>query len=590
MTHQDINRKKSSFTLKFFFLLFLLFVADSKILSQSVELNLKGNKNFSVKEYSSWVKLSSINIKEKSFPDSIKSRIFINLERRGFFSPKIYLDSVKFNVDTTSAKVFLRINEGNVAILTSIKLTANDSLDSASIIEKLQSLINKPFIPKDFNLKLNSILNYYGEKGFPFARFTVNNVSFIDSFRLKMFLKFDLGVATKIDKIKIKGNTKTKDYVIIRNIRIKQGEKYDESKIKDIPRLLKRLNFFKSVTKPKFFFDSKKRGVLSFGVKEKSTNYFDGIVGYIPKTGNRKGYFTGSVQIDLRNLFGTERAFGIKWNKTDENSQYFEINYLEPWVFGLPINISGNVNQKTQDTTYIKRNYSLSVNYLATENLSTAFIYSFGETIPTGDLSKFTVFHSTFVTSGLQFMYDNRDDYFIPTRGFFVIGEINFSRKNILGPKEFFSVKQKVSEDYFKGSLEAGFFISPVKRNVAALTLHLKGIKGNGLEVSDLFRFGGTNSVRGFRFEQFSGDKVAWTNLEYRHLFSEDTYGFLFFDSGYFNNSIANDNNGESELIYGYGLGVSFPTGLGNMKLSFALGKGDSFSEGKLHFGIVGRF
>ena len=41
---------------------------------------------------------------------------------------------------------------------------------------------------------------------------------------------------------------------------------------------------------------------------------------------------------------------------------------------------------------------------------------------------------------------------------------------------------------------------------------------------------------------------------------------------------------------YGYGIGVQLETGLGNLGVSFALGEGDSFSNGKVHFGLINEF
>ena len=43
-------------------------------------------------------------------------------------------------------------------------------------------------------------------------------------------------------------------------------------------------------------------------------------------------------------------------------------------------------------------------------------------------------------------------------------------------------------------------------------------------------------------------------------------------------------------MLPGYGLGIRFDTPLGIMGVDYGLGKGDSFSEGKIHFGITSQF
>jgi outer membrane protein insertion porin family len=229
---------------------------------------------------------------------------------------------------------------------------------------------------------------------------------------------------------------------------------------------------------------------------------------------------------------------------------------------------------------------------LATETLTASLIYSYAETILSTDTSKFTVYHSTFSNSGLAFLYDTRDDYYVPTKGFFVNLNLIYSRKNILGPARFIADKKNLIEGYLRVESSAGIFVSVTRKMVAALKFNYHQISGQSLEVSDLYKFGGAKSVRGYRFEQFSGDKIGWSNFECRFLFSQDSYAFLFFDSGYYYNQIIKEQNRTDykQFIYGYGVGLNFPTGLGNMSVSFALGKGDSFSNGKLNFGIVNRF
>jgi outer membrane protein insertion porin family len=75
-------------------------------------------------------------------------------------------------------------------------------------------------------------------------------------------------------------------------------------------------------------------------------------------------------------------------------------------------------------------------------------------------------------------------------------------------------------------------------------------------------------------------------------MLSRRTYGFLFYDAGYYLRK-ADEQLGISEsdaFKSGYGLGISLETGLGILAVSFALADGDSFSDGKIHFGIINEF
>lgn len=119
-------------------------------------------------------------------------------------------------------------------------------------------------------------------------------------------------------------------------------------------------------------------------------------------------------------------------------------------------------------------------------------------------------------------------------------------------------------------------------------SLNAKVINGGGLSLSDLFRFGGMNSIRGYVENQFIGSRIFWSNLEYRFLTNYTDYISAFFDYGYYYRDIQNEK--VSNFKYGYGFGAGFQTALGLLKVNFALGEGDTFSRGKIHFGIVSGF
>jgi outer membrane protein assembly factor BamA len=136
-------------------------------------------------------------------------------------------------------------------------------------------------------------------------------------------------------------------------------------------------------------------------------------------------------------------------------------------------------------------------------------------------------------------------------------------------------------------------FYETFSRQVAALGLHGRELRSDDIEVSDLYRFSGTNTMRGYRENQFLGSRIVWTNLEYRFLMAKRSFFFGFFDFGYYYHpAIAKSNitSSSENAKYGYGIGMRIETGLGIIGVSFALGKGDSFSQAKLHFGIINDF
>ena len=103
---------------------------------------------------------------------------------------------------------------------------------------------------------------------------------------------------------------------------------------------------------------------------------------------------------------------------------------------------------------------------------------------------------------------------------------------------------------------------------------------------------GGTKTVRGYRERQFLGNRIFWSNFEYRYLLSADTYTFAFFDTGYY---LRNEDKKKklpavSDFITSYGIGFSFGTSLGIFTVSYAIPKGAALNKGLIHFGIINDF
>ena len=136
------------------------------------------------------------------------------------------------------------------------------------------------------------------------------------------------------------------------------------------------------------------------------------------------------------------------------------------------------------------------------------------------------------------------------------------------------------------------FYHSFFRRQSTLFGAHGGEIKSPELENADYFRFGGNNNVRGYRDNQFLASRVIWGNLEFRYSLTRKTFASLFYDMGYYRKP--EDNIAKTPLdqalIFGYGIGVRVETGLGIFGVSYALGRGDSFLEGKVHFGLINDF
>lgn len=560
-------------------------------------IDVRGNNIFPVSDYLKWIGLNQPSNFFPGIEDTIKNRIGKGLRLQGYYNyeiTKIFSEPI----DTIRSKIVIEVRENSPTLIKKIYFN-HTSVDSIFFEDTFADLTGRILSNEIIESTSGKVLTHLENSGYPFSKILVESIYFFydstdQNYYADVYLTIDPGKKSVINKIEISGNSKTRDYVIKRVININTGELYDQKKIDNIPNRLNRLRFFEPVEPPEFYFNSRDEGILKIIIKEKETNNFDGIIGYIPSsTQNEKGFLTGFVNISLRNLFGTGRSAAIKWQQESRSSQELEIRYLEPWLFNLPFNIEAGLYQRKQDSTYVQRNAEGRFDYIATQEVTASLILSTQSTIPTERADKtFTVFNSTSNTIGFNLRIDTRDDFYSPTEGIILSNTYKYTSKSIEGPKEFITPLVKTKVNFQRLEVDFGYYMEIFNKQILATGVHARELKGDDVEISDLYLLGGTNTLRGYREKQFAGNRILWSNLEYRYLLTIRSFAFLFLDTGYFLRNADESRNIPkiSDFKYGYGLGFNIETTLGILGVSFALGKGDSFRDGKIHFGIVNEF
>ena len=593
------KRRQSMIRHAKFSLAIILFISSFISAQKLSSFEVNGNFNFEDSEYLKWSELSINQPIYNGILDSVKSKIARNILKQGYYFIEFSNAELIVSEDSTRFEIVLDINEGDPVIINNVFIDGIDTTTDIRVIRQFDYLKRQIFINQELESNIEKLLTGFENSGFPFAKIQIISVNvFRDSINdenlADIYLKIISGTENKIDRVEIRGNTSTKDYVIIRELRLESGESYVQNRIEEFPNRLNRLRFFEPVPIPQYFINSKNEGVLLVEVTEKNTNNFDGIIGYIPPGKNESsGYITGLVNISLRNLFGTGRAASIRWNKYNRDSQELDLKYLEPWFLSFPLNINLGLYQRVQDTTYVQRKFEGSLEYLATEDISASVLIASESVVPTvRAIPVFTVYNSSYITTGANLKIDTRDDPYSPTEGLLFINSYSFSRKTINGPSEYITSNLNTSVDLQRFSSSFYFFYELFSRQIVAIGVNAREMRGSTFENSDLYKLGGTNSLRGYREEQFLGSRIFWSNLEYRALLTRRSYGFIFFDTGYYFRPEEIDKNipKSEEFLYGFGLGLNLETALGVLRVSYALGEGDTFSDGKIHFGILNEF
>ncbi len=408
-------------------------------------------------------------------------------------------------------------------------------------------------------------------------------------------LRVKEGPLVLIKEIQVQGNTKTKDYVVLREARLKPEELYTPELLQKVRQRVERLQLFSSVSVPDMYLlqnsDSEKTAAagIALRVAEGNQNSFDGIVGYIPASSSgSEGYVTGMVSVAFRNLLGTGRKISIRWYRQNQSSQETEFHYTEPWVLSLPLDANVGLIQRRYDSTYIKNSYTISMEYMFNELFKAGGSFFLDEVFPASGYGQTVLASSRTAAAGFLLQYDARDDAVTPTNGIYYESDYQTGIKTT-GPLGNVNGSRNTTQRVI---LDVSGYIAPVRGQVLAEEMHVRDFSAASIDVSDLFQIGGAATLRGYREGQFLGSRIVWLNSEYRFLVASRSFFYGFVDAAYIVQPAMRDigMEGIEEGKVGYGIGVRFDSGIGLIGVCIALGEGDTFSTAKLHFRLTNGF
>ncbi len=516
----------------------------------------------------------------------------------GYLYVKFDEEKVLFSDDSSFAEIEIKINEGKKVEVGRIETYGNNTVSDSEILNLFRTKKGDVLNDKILNDDIQELLKLYETRNLPFAKITIKDISVYRENNIeKLNIELDIteNSKVKIDQVKIKGNETTEDYVIIRELKLSKSSVITSKSLQEMKSRLDRLNIFESVEDPKIYsVRNKKESGLLIEVKEGNTNTFDGVLGYNPpKNENESGYLTGLVNVSFKNLFGTGRKIQARYLQDVKESQELEFNYLEPYVFSLPININFGFLQRIQDTAYTMRNLDLKGDFLFSDKFTISLVGGYNRVIPSDVINPAIIVpDSRILSSGVELKYDTRDNIFIPEKGSLYKSFYSYGSKRI-----FYNSSVLNSEYYENFSiqryyLEVEFYASFLKRQTVLLRLFGGEVKSEKLDEADLFRIGGNKYIRGYRLEQYLASRIASSNLELRYSISRKGFLFGFYDSGYYFRPADFVNNfpEQSGFLYGYGIGIRLESGLGIIGVSYALGKDDGILDGILNFGLINDF
>lgn len=517
------------------------------------------------------------------------------LQRDGYYLARI--DSVRLDTTRTPAEAALFATRGPIVEVGRLQLGGAVALDSLDLLRLMDTRPGRRLDPARLEADLEALLRRYERQGFPLAQATIESIRLMpgEPPRLDVRIRLDEGRSLRLRRIEVAGATRTRADYVARVAELRIGQPlvgYDPEAIRQ---RLEATAFFRSVGAPQLFIEGDSVAVVRIPIEEESPGAFDLVLGYLPPVGGTGGgSLVGNGHLDLRNLFGVGRRLSLRLNRLPGRVSSFEVRAADPFVFGLPLGVAGEFDGKQQDSTFNKQRYALEIGYRFVSHLEVFATASREQTRPgiAGERlsqGRQRVARADAWFLGLGVRYQRLDRRVNPRRGLLVETFAERGTKERterrVRPAEQDTVREASGLRQERLRAHARAYLPTFVRQVLVVGGEARVLLTDEADASDLFRFGGATSLRGYDEERFLATFAARLFLEYRYQLDRTSFGFVFFDLGYVERDKVVDLDPLSGFYPGYGVGFQVGTDLGLINLSLAANPDEPTSL-RAHLGL----
>jgi outer membrane protein insertion porin family len=278
--------------------------------------------------------------------------------KKGFIVTFTIDEGAKYHVGTVDVVSNVRALNPNI-LRSRIKLSPGD-VYNADLVEK----------------SVEQMTIEAAKSGYAFANVRPRGDRNFEKKTISLAFVVEEGARAYIERINIRGNTRTRDYVIRREFDIGEGDAYNRALIDRAERRLKNLNFFKTVKITNEPGSAPDRVVINVDVEEQPTGEFAVSGGYSTADG-----FIGEVSVADRNLMGRGQ-YGKASVSFGQYTRGFDLSFVEPYLLGY--RMSGGVdlfyrqNLASDYVSYNTKTYgaNLRLGFALTEELALTPRYS----------------------------------------------------------------------------------------------------------------------------------------------------------------------------------------------------------------------
>ncbi len=547
--------------------------------------------------------------KQEAFDRDVQivRQIYFN---QGYVQVKIDRPQIYVTPDKKGIYVTIRIEEGTQYYVGEVDFSGDLLFTKEELFATTKIDDNEIFAGDVLQRDLADLQAKYGDLGYAYAN-VIPQWNFNEKEKkVNIVFVIDKGNKVYFGKFGMVGNTRTRDKVVRREVRIYEGELYNETRRRQSLENIQRLGFFEDVnfktsTPP----DQLDVMNIDIVLKERNTGQVQLSAGYGSTTG---ATFGGSVQ--QTNFLGRGQNLGVSAQLTSSTSIYdftFTEPYFEDSLWSVGFRAFMSQDSGRADYNSRKTGGSVSVGHPILDELRFTTTYGYTNTnlspvygtsglLTDYDLFPLSTAEGDASTIGVALDYDTRNDRFKPSKGWYA--RASYNNSGLIGGNLHY-YRAEGTLRYFKN-----IFWDVVFRN--SLMYGKIGSTDSDREppFNELFLLGGPYSLRGYRYSRIGKMKrstriyndyltknpgrVDDANAQARRFFGgqeeiqyqgelqfplireADMFGVVFYDVGkaednIFTTEAGNRDRSDNKLYADWGFGIRWFSPIGPLRFEW---------------------
>jgi outer membrane protein insertion porin family len=535
------------------------------------------------------------NFKELNFNTDIE-RIKYFYKTKGYLQINAAIPEITVSEDKRWVFITIKVTEGPQFTLRNITYQGEMLFPEEELSSKIGMKGGDIYSEETLRKDIQLLTEMYQDEGYAFANVLRTLEVVPGENKVDVEFSFEKGKIAYFGKITVKGNTKTRDKVVRRELKIREGARFSGTDLRLSKENVNRLGFFEpgsvvfnTVTPPG------RDDVLDVEIqlKERNTGQISLGAGYSTATG---AFVQASISQNNFNGLGQNLSFGLSYSDIQRS---WNLGFQEPYLFDTLWTAGADIysqnNSASSSVSYKRNGFDGRVGYPIFEYTRLYFTYKIEDTTiqnasdPTIIEAVENGVASIVRTSIINDLRDNRQE---PTKGHYGSAAVEYA--GVGGDKKW--LKTELDGRYFKTLV--GDLVLRSRLFMARLSV----VDDEPIPRTEKFVLGGARNLRGYDYEAI-GPKVSavdsfgrrrifnagglesvYTSIELEHPLAREAglKWVLFFDAG----DAGDFDKFKAHMDYGFGFRWFSPIGVLRFEFGYPINPSGEDAGSQFHFDI----